>query len=226
MPSGRPTSGDGCRGHRRRSASSHTSTPSRRRAARGASASSARRAAITAYAIGDYALALRELRTYRRISGSDDQIALMVDSERGVGRPDRALEVGRAVDRSDAAARRAGRARDRHVRRPPRPRPDRARPAGARHPRARIRIVRSSGARPCSRHAPRCWRSSVATNEAREWHAARGGRGGRAGCRHRSGRPRSGRSSRRCSKNAGDEPRRGGVEPRPTRRQPSPRARS
>ncbi|MCR2763306.1 primosomal protein [Microbacterium sp. zg.B48] len=60
-------------------------------------------AAITAYAIGDYALALRELRTYRRISGSDDQIALMVDSERGVGRPDRALEVGRAVDRASLA---------------------------------------------------------------------------------------------------------------------------
>ncbi len=57
-------------------------------------------AAITAYAIGDYALALRELRTFRRISGRDDQIALMVDSERGVGRPDRALELGRSVDRS------------------------------------------------------------------------------------------------------------------------------
>ncbi|MFS0867764.1 primosomal protein [Microbacterium sp. 179-B 1A2 NHS] len=56
--------------------------------------------AITAYALGDFALALRELRTYRRISGKDDQIALMVDSERGVGRPDRALEVGRAVDRA------------------------------------------------------------------------------------------------------------------------------
>ncbi|WP_438353251.1 hypothetical protein [Microbacterium sp. CJ88] len=56
--------------------------------------------AITAYTTGDYALALRELRTYRRISGRDDQIALMVDSERGVGRPDRALEVGRSVDRS------------------------------------------------------------------------------------------------------------------------------
>ncbi|MHC3000610.1 hypothetical protein OB08_16215 [Microbacterium sp. HJ5] len=56
--------------------------------------------AITAYATGDYALALRELRTYRRISGKDDQIALMVDSERGVGRPDRALELGRSVDRS------------------------------------------------------------------------------------------------------------------------------
>jgi hypothetical protein len=56
--------------------------------------------AITAYATGDFALALRELRTYRRISGSDDQIALMVDSERGVGRADRALELGRSVDRS------------------------------------------------------------------------------------------------------------------------------
>jgi 23S rRNA pseudouridine2605 synthase len=56
--------------------------------------------AIAAYAAGDFALALRELRTFRRISGSDDQIALIVDSERGVGRPDRALEVGRSVDRA------------------------------------------------------------------------------------------------------------------------------
>ncbi len=56
--------------------------------------------AITAYATGDFGLALRELRTYRRISGKDDQIALMVDSERGIGRPDRALELGRAVDRA------------------------------------------------------------------------------------------------------------------------------
>ncbi|MFB9960914.1 hypothetical protein [Agromyces bracchium] len=60
--------------------------------------------AITAYATGDFALALRELRTYRRISGNDDQIALMVDSERGVGRPDRALELGRSVDRSSLPA--------------------------------------------------------------------------------------------------------------------------
>jgi len=56
--------------------------------------------AITAYAMGDFALALRELRTYRRISGRDDQIALIVDSERGMGRPDRALEEARSVDRS------------------------------------------------------------------------------------------------------------------------------
>ncbi|MFV0372505.1 hypothetical protein [Microbacterium sp.] len=54
---------------------------------------------ITAYATGDFGLALRELRTYRRISGRNDQIALIVDSERGVGRPDRALEEARAVDR-------------------------------------------------------------------------------------------------------------------------------
>lgn len=60
--------------------------------------------AITAYAIGDFALALRELRTYRRISGSNDQLPLMVDSERGVGRPDRALELGRSVDRSTLPA--------------------------------------------------------------------------------------------------------------------------
>jgi hypothetical protein len=56
--------------------------------------------AITAYETGDYALALRELRTFRRISGSDEQLPLMVDSERGVGRPEKALELGRSIDRS------------------------------------------------------------------------------------------------------------------------------
>lgn len=56
--------------------------------------------AITAYSIGDYTLALRELRTYRRISGRDDQLPMMVDSERGLGRPEKALELGRSVPRS------------------------------------------------------------------------------------------------------------------------------
>lgn len=56
--------------------------------------------AITAYATGDYALALRELRTYRRITGRDDQLPMMVDSERGMGRPEKALELGRSVQRS------------------------------------------------------------------------------------------------------------------------------
>lgn len=56
--------------------------------------------AITAYAVGDFALALRELRTHRRITGSNDQLPMMVDSERGMGRPDKALELGRSVPRA------------------------------------------------------------------------------------------------------------------------------
>lgn len=55
--------------------------------------------AIAAYTIGDFAMALRELRTYRRISGLNDQLPMMVDSERGLGRPDKALELGRSIPR-------------------------------------------------------------------------------------------------------------------------------
>ncbi|MCU1510102.1 MAG: hypothetical protein JWQ12_2367 [Glaciihabitans sp.] len=56
--------------------------------------------AITAYAVGDFALALRELRTHRRITGSNDQLPMMVDSERGLGRPEKGLELGRSVPRA------------------------------------------------------------------------------------------------------------------------------
>ncbi|SDS49280.1 tetratricopeptide repeat protein [Agrococcus carbonis] len=56
--------------------------------------------AITAYTLGDFALALRELRTYRRITGRDDQLPLMADCERGLGRPEKALELARSVDAS------------------------------------------------------------------------------------------------------------------------------
>lgn len=59
---------------------------------------------LTAYATGDFALALRELRTYRRITGSDEQLPVMVDCERGLGRPKEALELGRSVDRTTLAA--------------------------------------------------------------------------------------------------------------------------
>jgi len=55
---------------------------------------------ITAYLLGNFALALRELRTYRRLSGSDDQIPLMVDCERGLGRPEKALELAGEVKRT------------------------------------------------------------------------------------------------------------------------------
>jgi len=55
---------------------------------------------ITAYQVGDYGLAIRELTTYRRLSGSNDQLPVMVDCERGLGRPQKALELGRSVDRN------------------------------------------------------------------------------------------------------------------------------
>lgn len=58
---------------------------------------------VTAYTVGDYSLALRELLTHRRLSGSNEQIPLIVDSERGMGRPDRALEAVVGVDRSKLA---------------------------------------------------------------------------------------------------------------------------
>jgi hypothetical protein len=54
---------------------------------------------VTAYTVGDYPLALRELLAHRRISGSNDQLPLIVDSERGMNRPDRALKMAREADR-------------------------------------------------------------------------------------------------------------------------------
>lgn len=56
--------------------------------------------AVTAYHIGDFALALRELRTYRRLTGSQGHLALMVECERALGRPERGIETGLAADLS------------------------------------------------------------------------------------------------------------------------------
>ena len=55
---------------------------------------------VTAYTAGDFGLALRELLAHRRATASQDQLPLIVDSERGLGRPKRALEEGRSVDRN------------------------------------------------------------------------------------------------------------------------------
>lgn len=55
---------------------------------------------VTAYTAGDYSVALRELLAHRRATASQDQLPLIVDCERGLGRPKRALEEGRAVDRN------------------------------------------------------------------------------------------------------------------------------
>lgn len=53
---------------------------------------------ITAYHAGLWAHALSELRAARRMSGSTHLIALMADAERGLGRPERALELAAAQD--------------------------------------------------------------------------------------------------------------------------------
>lgn len=48
---------------------------------------------MVAYRQGDYARALTEFRTVRRLSGSSHLLALMVDCERGLGRHERALDL-------------------------------------------------------------------------------------------------------------------------------------
>lgn len=48
---------------------------------------------MVAYRLGDFARALTEFRTVRRLSGSSHLLPLMVDCERGLGRHSRALEL-------------------------------------------------------------------------------------------------------------------------------------
>jgi tetratricopeptide (TPR) repeat protein len=48
---------------------------------------------LVAYRKGDWARALNEFRTARRLSGSSHLLALMVDCERALGRPDKALDL-------------------------------------------------------------------------------------------------------------------------------------
>jgi tetratricopeptide (TPR) repeat protein len=57
-------------------------------------------AALTAYATGRYAEALKEFRTVRRLSGSGEHLALMADCERGLGRPERAIALSQEPDAS------------------------------------------------------------------------------------------------------------------------------
>ena len=59
---------------------------------------------LTAYAAGHYGEALREFRTFRRISGSNVHLPIMADCERGLGRPDRALDVARSEEAQDLDA--------------------------------------------------------------------------------------------------------------------------
>ena len=53
---------------------------------------------LTAYLSDRYAEALAELRAARRITGSNHQWAVMADCERGLGRPEKALEMAQGPE--------------------------------------------------------------------------------------------------------------------------------
>lgn len=53
---------------------------------------------LTAYAAGDFAEALRELRTYRRISGDQTHLPVLADCERGLDRPEKAIELSQSEE--------------------------------------------------------------------------------------------------------------------------------
>ena len=55
-------------------------------------------AGLAAYRAGMYADALSELRTARRMTGSNIHLPVMADSERGLGRPERALELAHSPE--------------------------------------------------------------------------------------------------------------------------------
>jgi hypothetical protein len=55
---------------------------------------------IMAYVTEDFALALAELRTAARISGSNDQIALVIDCLRALNRAEEGLKIARDLDRA------------------------------------------------------------------------------------------------------------------------------
>ncbi len=56
---------------------------------------------IAAYRTGRWAEALAELRAARRMTGHDEYLPLMADSERALGRPDRALALVREAKTED-----------------------------------------------------------------------------------------------------------------------------
>lgn len=53
---------------------------------------------VVAYRAGEWKEALSELRAARRMSGGPGMLALMADCERGLGRPEKAIELGRSEE--------------------------------------------------------------------------------------------------------------------------------
>ncbi len=56
---------------------------------------------IAAYRCGDWAEALSELRAARRMGSKSSLLALMADCERGLGRPERAIELARGPEAAE-----------------------------------------------------------------------------------------------------------------------------
>jgi tetratricopeptide (TPR) repeat protein len=54
---------------------------------------------LAAYAAGDWATAIAELRTYHRMTGKQTHLAELADCERALGRPERAIDLFRGADR-------------------------------------------------------------------------------------------------------------------------------
>lgn len=55
-------------------------------------------AGVVAYHAGEWAEALSELRAARRMAGGTSLLPVMADCERGLGRPERAIELGRSEE--------------------------------------------------------------------------------------------------------------------------------
>ncbi|MFI5898091.1 hypothetical protein ACIA5D_49215 [Actinoplanes sp. NPDC051513] len=53
---------------------------------------------LAAYAAGDWTTAIAELRTYHRMTGRQTHLAEIADSERALGRPERAIDLYRGAD--------------------------------------------------------------------------------------------------------------------------------
>ena len=56
-------------------------------------------AGIAAYQAGDWSAAIAELRAYHRMTGRQNHLAVIADSERALGRPAKAIDIFRSVDR-------------------------------------------------------------------------------------------------------------------------------
>lgn len=55
-------------------------------------------AGIAAYRAGEWQMAIGELRTAQRLSGNRNHVAMIADSERALGRPERAIDAYRELD--------------------------------------------------------------------------------------------------------------------------------